>query len=73
MNLFKKSVLTIVGTFMVAVGLIFMILPGPAIIFIPVGLALLSLEYPVARKALRKFQRFMRASAVKMDAFFSKR
>ena len=67
MNLFKKSAITVVAVFILFLGLIFIILPGPAIILIPVGLALLSLEYPIARKWLHKFQGFMTVSAAKMD------
>jgi hypothetical protein len=67
MNLFKKSAITIVAVVILFLGVIFIILPGPAIILIPVGLALLSLVYPQARKWLRKFQRFMTVSAAKMD------
>ncbi|NQZ08843.1 MAG: tellurium resistance protein TerC [Algicola sp.] len=65
--MFKKSAITVVAVFILFLGLIFIILPGPAIILIPVGLALLSLEYPQARKWLVKFQRFMSVSAAKMD------
>ena len=70
---FRKSVLTMVGVIIVLIGVVFIILPGPAFLLIPLGLALLSLEYPWARKALRKSQRYMSAAAAKMDKATSKK
>ena len=72
MNLLKKSAFTVIGVFLLFIGLLFIILPGPAIFIIPIGLAFLAIEYPWARKILRKFQRFMVVAAAKMDKFFSK-
>ncbi len=69
----KKIAITVAGGFLIAIGLIFILLPGPAIIFIPLGLILLSLEYPIAKTWLRKFQRHSRKGAEKLDKFFSRR
>ncbi len=63
----KRIVITILGFIFIALGLIFILLPGPAIIFIPLGLALLSTQYVWARSWLRKSQRMMRDNAVKLD------
>lgn len=73
MQALKKSVITIVGGFLLFIGIIFIILPGPAILFIPLGLGLLALEYPSARKALRKFQRVSSKWAGKADSWLAKR
>jgi uncharacterized membrane protein YbaN (DUF454 family) len=73
MNQVKKSVITIVGVLFISIGVIFIMLPGPAVIFIPAGLAILSLEYPIARKWLRQAQRYMRKGAEKMDAMIRRR
>ncbi|SFC00952.1 PGPGW domain-containing protein [Pseudoalteromonas denitrificans] len=69
----KKLAITLMGGILLLIGLIFIILPGPAIIFIPIALVLLSKEYPVAKVWLSKFQRFSRKGAVKLDQFFSKK
>jgi len=65
----KCSLISLLGFILVAIGLIFIILPGPAILFLPLGLALLSLKYDWAKIWLRRCQRWMRKSAVKMDKF----
>ncbi len=67
----KKVVLTVSGGLLVVVGTLFIILPGPAFLFIPIGLALLSLEYEFAKAWLKKSQIWMKKSAVKMDTFIA--
>jgi len=69
----KKAIITVVGVCITCLGFVLIILPGPASLLIPVGLAILALEYPIARKWLRKFQRILSASAKKADAFFARR
>jgi hypothetical protein len=67
MKSLKKSAITVVGILLWLVGGIFAILPGPAFLLVPTYLVLLSFEYPLARKARHKFQRFMSVVAAKMD------
>lgn len=69
----KKAVITVVGVILTLLGIALIILPGPAFLLIPIGLAVLAIEYPGARKWLRKFQRWMTVSAAKADAYFAKR
>ncbi len=69
----KKAIITIVGVCITCLGLALIILPGPASLLIPAGLAILALEYPIARKWLRKFQRILSVSAKKADDFFARR
>jgi len=69
----KKIAITFAGGLLLLIGLLFIVLPGPAIIIIPLALVLLSKEYPIAKEWLRKFQRYSRKSAEKLDAFFEKR
>ena len=69
----KKVVITVVGVFVTLLGILLIVLPGPAFLLIPVGLAILALEYPIARKWLRKCQRWMTISAKKADDYFAKR
>lgn len=68
----KRYFISLLGFILIALGLIFIILPGPAILFLPLGLALLSLEYNWAKVWLRKCQRWMRTSAVNMDKWLNK-
>ena len=69
----KKAVITVAGVLLTVLGFALIILPGPAFLLIPIGLAVLAIEYPVARKWLRKFQRWMTISAAKADDYFAKR
>jgi hypothetical protein len=64
----KKLTVTLVGGFLLLIGLIFIIVPGPAVLVIPLALAILSTEYPSAKVWLRKFQRSLRASSRWLDS-----
>jgi len=68
MKLVKKTLVTIIGFAIVLIGLVFIVLPGPAVLIIPLGLALLATEYPAAEKWLRKFQRYLSRSAAWADS-----
>ncbi len=63
----RKVLITLSGVLMIALGLLLIILPGPAIVLIPIGLAILALEYPMARRWLRRFQKILSAAATKAD------
>lgn len=52
MSLVKRSVVTVVGLLIVAGGLALMVLPGPGILLVVVGLAVLATEYVWARNLL---------------------
>jgi uncharacterized protein (TIGR02611 family) len=54
MHALKKSAVTILGAALLAVGLAMMVLPGPGILVIVAGLAVLATEYVWARKLLDK-------------------
>ena len=68
----KRSLYTVLGFISLLIGLVFILLPGPAVIFLPLGLALLSLEFDWAKTWLRRCQRWMRQCAVKMDELVAK-
>ncbi|WNC67975.1 PGPGW domain-containing protein [Thalassotalea nanhaiensis] len=72
MQTLKTKALSVIGLLFLLIGLVFIILPGPAILFIPIGLALLSFEYPAAKKWLRKYQRYSSKAATKMDGMVRK-
>jgi|TARA_B110000908_G_C9881361_1_gene282748 membrane protein implicated in regulation of membrane protease activity len=63
----KKLFIVIAGFTCLLIGLLFILLPGPAVIFLPLGLALLSLEYTWAKIWLKKAQKWLTKSAEKTD------
>ncbi|WP_077283826.1 PGPGW domain-containing protein [Cognaticolwellia aestuarii] len=63
----KRSTRTALGFLFLLLGIVFILLPGPAVIFIPLGLALLSVEYDWAKVWLKKSQKYFRQAAVKAD------
>ncbi len=50
----RRVVVAIVGGSIVVVGILMIVLPGPAILVIPAGLAILGIEFAWARRWLRK-------------------
>jgi tellurite resistance protein TerC len=54
MRWLKRIAVTIVGFTVLAAGVAMIVLPGPAILVIPVGLGILGLEFAWARRWLRK-------------------
>ena len=54
MHLLKRFAVTILGVALLAVGLAMMVLPGPGILLIVAGLAVLATEYVWARTLLTK-------------------
>ncbi len=49
----RRIVVGVVGTTVVLLGVAMLVLPGPALIVIPAGLAILALEFAWARRWLR--------------------
>jgi len=52
----RRVVIGVVGASIVAVGLVMLVVPGPAVVVIPIGLAVLALEFVWARRLLRLFR-----------------
>lgn len=50
----KRLVVIVIGFTMLAAGMAMIVLPGPAFVFIPAGLAVLATEFLWARKLLQK-------------------
>ncbi|WP_144393801.1 PGPGW domain-containing protein [Pleionea sediminis] len=63
MKLVKKALVTATGLLLLLIGVVFIILPGPAVLIIPLALGVLAIEYPIAKKWLRVFQKKMKQSA----------
>lgn len=53
----RRIAVAVVGSTVLVVGIALIVLPGPAFIVIPVGLAILSIEFAWARLWLRKVRR----------------
>lgn len=53
MKRIKRIVVTVVGGTVLALGIALVVLPGPAFIVIPAGLAILAIEFAWARRWLR--------------------
>jgi uncharacterized protein (TIGR02611 family) len=56
----RQVIVFVVGGVMLTVGLVMLVLPGPAIIFIPLGLAILATEFRWARKWPSSARRWLR-------------
>jgi uncharacterized protein (TIGR02611 family) len=49
----RRLIVCLVGVSVIAIGVLMLVLPGPAFIVIPTGLAILAIEFEWARKRLR--------------------
>jgi uncharacterized protein (TIGR02611 family) len=52
----RRTVVAVVGGTVVATGIVLIVLPGPAMVVIPIGLAILGSEFVWARRLLRKMK-----------------
>ncbi len=52
----RRIVIGIVGATVVLIGVVMIVTPGPAVVVIPVGLAILSLEFTWARHWLKRLR-----------------
>jgi uncharacterized protein (TIGR02611 family) len=50
----KRVVVAVVGFTVLLIGIVMLVLPGPALIVIPVGLGILSTEFIWAKSLLRR-------------------
>ena len=53
----RRIVVAVVGATVVGIGLAMLVLPGPGLVVIPTGLAILGLEFAWARRWLRDLRR----------------
>ena len=53
-KLARRIVVTVVGATVLLIGLVMIVTPGPGLIVIPIGLAILSIEFAWARLWLRR-------------------
>jgi tellurite resistance protein TerC len=52
----KKVIVAVLGSTILAVGIALIVLPGPAIVVIPLGLAILATEFLWARRLLDRLK-----------------
>ena len=50
----RKLIIAVVGATVVGIGLALLVLPGPALVVIPIGLGILAVEFEWARRLLRR-------------------
>jgi uncharacterized protein (TIGR02611 family) len=50
----RKLIVAVIGVTILLIGVAMIVLPGPAFIVIPVGLAILATEFAWARRAVRR-------------------
>ncbi len=55
----RKSIVAVIGSTVVLFGLALLILPGPAIVVVPLGLAILATEFAWARWLIRRGGEFL--------------
>ncbi len=63
----RRIVIAVVGTTVVLIGLALLVLPGPALVVIPIGLAILATEFAWARRLLRIVRESAEKGAVKLE------
>ena len=51
----RRVIVSVVGATVLLIGIALLVLPGPAFVVIPVGLAILATEYAWARRGSEKF------------------
>jgi uncharacterized protein (TIGR02611 family) len=53
----RRLIVSVIGATVLLIGVALLVLPGPAFIVIPIGLAILATEYAWARRWLKKVRR----------------
>jgi uncharacterized protein (TIGR02611 family) len=53
----RRVIVSVVGATVMLIGIALLVLPGPAFVVIPIGLAILATDYAWARRWLRKVRR----------------
>ena len=61
----RRPVVTLVGVVLIAVGIVLLVLPGPGLLVMAVGLAVLATEYPAAQRLLDRIKSSVPVSAAR--------
>jgi uncharacterized protein (TIGR02611 family) len=67
-RLFRRIAVTVVGTVILAVGVVLLVAPGPGLLVIALALAVFAIEYQWARRHLATVQAHARSAALKAAA-----
>ena len=67
----RKAFIFVVGGTVLLIGVALIVLPGPAFIVIPAGLAILALEFAWAKRWLEKARDWAKIAAAKAKKKFS--
>lgn len=62
----RRVAILIVGGTVLAIGIVMLVTPGPAIVVIPVGLAILGVEFAWARHWLKKVRQGISATSANL-------
>jgi hypothetical protein len=52
----KRLIVLVIGGTVVLAGIVMLVIPGPGLVVIPIGLGILAIEFAWARRLLRKFK-----------------
>ena len=66
-HLAKRLIVGVVGFTILVIGVVMIVLPGPAFIVIPIGIGTLATEYAWARRLLRKVREKFREQTGKTE------
>jgi len=61
----RRIVIAVIGTSVLLLGIVMMVTPGPAVLVIPAGLAILAIEFVWARRWLRKLREMISRRSAK--------
>lgn len=64
----RKAIVAVVGFTVVLIGVVMVVTPGPAIVVIPLGLAILATEFVWAQKLLKWAQEMVKKKLGKAEA-----
>ena len=67
-RLLRRIAVTVVGTVILAVGVVLLVAPGPGLVVIALALAVFAIEYQWARRNLAAVQARARSAALKAAA-----
>lgn len=65
----RRIAVTTIGLTLVLIGIVMIVAPGPATVVIPIGLAVLGLEYAWARRLLRRIKGYVDAGITQGSAW----
>jgi tellurite resistance protein TerC len=64
----RKVVVAVVGSTVLLLGIAMIVLPGPAVLVIPLGLGVLAIEFAWARRWLHRMQEAPTAALARLQA-----